>query len=306
MILVVFLYLSSFLSITFTKAFITPAYLNSSCPSSLNFTINSIYHSNLKLLFSTLSSNATFNTSNGDSQVFFSNATAGQAPDEVHGLFLCRRDLNSTICQDCVTFATRNVTKICPTGKLAIIWYDECLLRYSNQPFFSSVWQNPPISVSSAEGVTEADKFDDSVLSFMSAAASDAATSRYKFAGAKKENFRVNKTLYVLLQCTQDLPAGDCLACLQRANADLLWCCGGKRGGRVLTPSCISRFELYSFFGESFITTVELEAPGPPPPVSRFPPAPGPATEPQGKVINLLVVNIEYPFMNYIFNVRKF
>ncbi|KAJ0081493.1 hypothetical protein Patl1_12061 [Pistacia atlantica] len=278
MILVVFLYLSSFSIISFTKAFITPVYIGNYCPSSsFNFTINSTYHSNLKLLFSTLSSNATFNTSNGLSQVFFSNATAGQAPDEVYGLFLCRRDLNSTTCQDCVTYATRHVTAICPTRKLATIWYDECHLRYSNESFFSIVSQNPAIWMPNTENVTEPDKFDDSVLSFMNAAASKAAISPDKFVGAKKENFRVNETLYGLVQCTQDLSSRDCFTCLRAANADLPVCCGGKRGGRVLTPSCNSRFELYSFFNESYISTVE-PAPAPAPP-----PAPRSVTESQGK-----------------------
>ncbi|KAJ0082257.1 hypothetical protein Patl1_12127 [Pistacia atlantica] len=216
MILVVFLYLSSFLTITFTKAFITPVLIAKYCPSSSSshFTINSTYHSNLKLLLSYLSSNpSTIYTSNGLSQVIFRNAVAGQAPDEVYGLFLCRRDLNSTTCQDCVTYAARYVTLVCPTGKLAVTWFDECHLQYSNQSLFSVLSQNPSVGVPNTENVTEPDKFDDSVLSLMNAAASKAADSPDKFAGAKKENFRVNETLYGLVQCTQGLSSRDCFTC---------------------------------------------------------------------------------------------
>ncbi|KAJ0082264.1 hypothetical protein Patl1_12129 [Pistacia atlantica] len=183
----------------------------SSCPSFTNFTINSTYyHSNLKLLFFFFPSNATFNISNGLSQVIFRNATAGQAPDEVFGLFLCRPDLNSTTCRDCVTHATRNATRICPTQKRALIWYDECHLRYSNQSFFSIVAQNPSICIPNTENVTEPDKFDDSVLSLMNAAANKAAYSPDMFVGAKAV-FRVNETLYGFVQCTPDLSSRDCL-----------------------------------------------------------------------------------------------
>ncbi|XP_031269427.1 cysteine-rich receptor-like protein kinase 8 [Pistacia vera] len=249
MTLVVLFYLSSFLIITFANTFIPPTFLDYSCPPTKNFTVNSTYHSNLNLLFSSLPSN-----------VVFHETTSGEDPDKVYGLFLCRGDLNSTACHDCVISAIRDVTKHCPIKKEAVIWYDECHLRYSNQPFFSLVAEDSSISMPSPENVTEPEKADDLVavvLRLMSEAARKAAYSPNKFAGVKRGNLRINQTLYGLVQCTQDLSSGDCSRCLEEVNAEFSECCRGKKGGRVFTPSCSARFEFYLFFKESFFSTLE-------------------------------------------------
>ncbi|GMP75313.1 hypothetical protein CsSME_00032457 [Camellia sinensis var. sinensis] len=54
-------------------------------------------------------------------------------------LFLCRGDVSTDICQECVVSATNEVVQRCPTSKVVISWYDGCMLRYSNQPFSFSV-----------------------------------------------------------------------------------------------------------------------------------------------------------------------
>ncbi|KAK3188259.1 hypothetical protein Dsin_027820 [Dipteronia sinensis] len=112
---------------TFTGA-ADPTYVYHFC-SGNNFTRNSTYQTNLKLLLSSLPSNA--NRSYG-----FSNTTEGQDPNRVYGLFQCRGDVTNTICQECVTFASTDATQRCPNQKGNIIWYDECLLHYSDSYIF--------------------------------------------------------------------------------------------------------------------------------------------------------------------------
>jgi hypothetical protein len=97
-----------------------PTYSSHVC-SNTAFPANSTYQSNLDIVLTSLSSNATRATG-------FSNASAG----EVSGLFLCRGDVNTAVCQDCVANATIEILGRCPLDKVAIIWYGECLLRYSN------------------------------------------------------------------------------------------------------------------------------------------------------------------------------
>ncbi|PPD85453.1 hypothetical protein GOBAR_DD17610 [Gossypium barbadense] len=89
------------------------------------------------------------------------------------------------------------------------------------------------------------------------------------------------QTLYSLLQCTPDLTTSDCNTCLRGAIADLPNCCDGKQGGRVLTPSCSIRNELYPFYNQ---TAVSVSAP--PPPLT-----PPPAITP-GKSKNTLLIII--------------
>ncbi|KAE9460347.1 hypothetical protein C3L33_07749, partial [Rhododendron williamsianum] len=88
---------------------------------------NSTYQANLNTLFSVLSSNSN-NASNG-----FYSFTAGRSPPNIaYGLFLCRGDVATAACRDCVEYATGDVIERCPWSKGATIWYDECMLRYSN------------------------------------------------------------------------------------------------------------------------------------------------------------------------------
>lgn len=67
-------------------------------------------------------------------------------------------------------------------------------------------------------------------------------------------------TLYASVQCVPDLSSEDCLSCLQQSIKEFYL---NKVGGRVLVPSCNSRYELYPFY--------ELDGTLLPPPVSAPP-----------------------------------
>jgi hypothetical protein len=217
-----------------------PTYLSHYCSNSTFFTANSTYQSDLHIVLSSLSSNATRATG-------FSNASAG----EVSGLFLCRGDVNTTVCQDCVANATKEMPGRCPLDKVAIIWYDECLLRYSNQSIFATVNEVPGVSMSSTQVILEAerDRFNELLARTMNSLATLASNSltAKKFA-TEEEAFNSSQTLYSLVQCTPDLTVSDCERCFQSAIGGLPTCCGGKQGGRVLLPSCNIRYELYPFY----------------------------------------------------------
>lgn len=102
------------------------------CIPNNNFTANSSYESSLSLLFSTLSTNAP--GTNG----FFNSSVIRTPNDTVYGIFQCRGDTTDGSCRDCVMEATRNIAhQFCPFKKSAVVWYDDCLLRYSDQNFFS-------------------------------------------------------------------------------------------------------------------------------------------------------------------------
>ncbi|KAJ4703241.1 Cysteine rich receptor like kinase [Melia azedarach] len=252
-----------------------PTYVSQLCSNGTTFTSNSTYESNLNLLLSSLRSNASRN--NAFSTGFF-NDTVGQDPNKIYGMFVCRGDQTTSSCQDCVNFATRNATQRCPFEKELIIWYDQCLLRYSNQSFFSTVDASRIITMWNTQNITDPDKFNDLVGNLMNEAATEAVDNPKKFA-AKKEDFTVFQQLYGLVQCTPDLSSSGCNLCLRDAISRLPGCCSGKQGGRVLLPSCIVRYEVYPFYNES-----NIAAPAPAPePVPPTPPSPGSGTRPKGK-----------------------
>ncbi|XP_048132919.1 cysteine-rich receptor-like protein kinase 10 [Rhodamnia argentea] len=248
-----------------------PNYLDHYCPNETLFAPNSTYQSNLNTLLSNLSSAATADTDG------FANATAGQnPPDEAYGLFLCRGDVNASTCSDCVATAKQDILRICPNQRVSVIWYDECMLRYSNQSIFSVEEELPSLMMWNPGNITDPAKF----VQVLGDAIKDVAwrasvgESGKKFA-VGEANFTSSQTLYTLAQCTPDLTAWDCNTCLRSVIPGLP---EGKQGGRKLTPSCAVRFELYPFYNIS-----ALLAPPPPPVTTSEGPLPPPVTIPEGK-----------------------
>ncbi|KAJ6292253.1 hypothetical protein OIU78_024431 [Salix suchowensis] len=273
----------------FSLAIITQAqdltYLKYKCPKNYAYYMpNSTYEANLNLILSSLSSNATRNNING-----FYNVSAGQAPDVVYGMFLCRGDVSSSVCRNCVAFGTKDVLQRCPMDKAAVILYDECELRYSNRNFFSTVDQNFTLfTMQSPNNVTvEPDRFNQLVattLNNISTRAASAASGAKKFA-VQQANYTGDQKLYSLVQCTPDLSTSDCSRCLEGAISQLGDCCNRRQGGRVIFASCNFRYELYEFYN----ATAAVEAvPAPPPATPSPPPASGSKTSGKGKERTIL------------------
>ncbi|KAL7213352.1 hypothetical protein ACSBR2_015966 [Camellia fascicularis] len=246
-----------------TKA--TPTYLAIHCPNT-TYTPNSTYQSNLNTLFSSLSSNST-TTTNG-----FSNSTAGlNPPDTAYGLFLCRGDVSTAVCQDCVSFATTDVVQKCPNSKVVTIWYDECMLRYSNQSIFSISDQSVWVILNVKQSVADLTRFREVLGGVMDGIATQASNggSVKKFA-TSQANFSSLQTLYGLGQCTPDLTVSDCNTCFRNGISNFPSCCDGNQGARVLFPSCNVRYEFYPFYNVTATAT-----PPPPPPAAASSPGKG-------------------------------
>nr|POE95230.1 cysteine-rich receptor-like protein kinase 25 [Quercus suber] len=214
------------------------------CSDQTTFSPNSTYQSNLNNLLSFLNANSTRETD-------FYNTTVGQiqTPENTaYGLFLCRGDLSTNECQDCVSTATKEIVQLyCPEEKEAVIWYDECMLRYSNRSFFSIMEDEPSKTLWNLLDIIEPDSFLQLTLGDLVPVAANASSGAKKFA-TKETKFTESETLYNLVQYTPDLSSFDCRRCLWGAITNLSNSFGGKRGGRVLYPSCNVRYEVFSFY----------------------------------------------------------
>ncbi|KAK7391017.1 hypothetical protein VNO78_19295 [Psophocarpus tetragonolobus] len=235
------------LTVTQTSASV---FNNVSCTSNNTFTPNTTFSTNLNTLLSYLSSNVTNN-------VRFFNATAGNDSDTVYGLYMCRGDVPFPLCRECVGFATQTISSSCPTSKEAVIWYNECLLRYSYRFIFSKMeeWPRHQIKIPLGDPVVlHTSGFYSALVSIFNELPNEAALSlsgsnRY---AVKQENASSSVTLYGLAQCTPDLAAGDCKRCTADAAAQFVKsCCGGNIGASALFPSCIVRYETYPFYQHS-------------------------------------------------------
>ncbi|MBA0627036.1 hypothetical protein Godav_004590 [Gossypium davidsonii] len=213
------------------------------CSNATTLTGNIVYAANVDQLFSYLSTNAT------EHDGFF-NTTAGQEPNMVYGLFLCRGDARPEICRDCINLAAADVVKLCPNQSWAIIWYNKCMLRYSNRSIFSSMAERPNVSLSYRVGAMEPYRFNRLVATVMKDIATRApnATSRTKKFATKEATFNAFQTLYSLAQCTPDISSEDCYRCLQDAIADLQFHLGGKQSGFAMYPSCTAQYQTSPFY----------------------------------------------------------
>ncbi|CAI9087734.1 OLC1v1021881C1 [Oldenlandia corymbosa var. corymbosa] len=227
------------------------------------------YKINLESLLSDLVSNASRPSG-------FYNSTAGVgSPAALYGLFLCRGDVNPSDCQDCLTNAQVNVFAICPDTNQAIFWYDNCMLRYSNQSIFSRLdtgivgylWN--PNNVTNTFLLNQV--LGDTFNQIATKAAEGDPISGKKFAVqvAKLMSFQ---RIYALGQCTPDISSLDCEGCLTSAIQKLPNCCNNRQGGRVLFPSCNIRYESTPFY-----QVVPSPPPAQPPALTPPPPPPSPS-----------------------------
>ncbi|XP_042380184.1 cysteine-rich receptor-like protein kinase 10 [Zingiber officinale] len=109
----------------------SPVFLDCNCPTEANYTAGSAFHTNLNLLLSSLSSTTA-------AAAGFYNDTIGRPAEQVYGLASCRGDLSFSDCRGCFNASATQITRSCPNGMSSTIWYDICMLRYSNTNFFST------------------------------------------------------------------------------------------------------------------------------------------------------------------------
>ncbi|KAG5007310.1 hypothetical protein JHK85_025852 [Glycine max] len=245
------------LSFATTEAQNDPFYLYKDC-SSDKTSPNTSFQFNLKNLLSSLSSNATRNTP------FYNTTINGENPsDSIYGLFMCRADVSSHLCQLCVLNATQQLSSECSLSKQAVIWYEECMVWYSTSSIFSSVATTPSSPMKNSGKVPKPERFMRLVFRTINQTADEASfqssIGNNKFATKEATNvsgISQTQTLYCLAQCTPNLSPHDCRTCLDDAIRKIQECCEGRIGGRVLFPSCNVRYEMYPFYNVRSATPV--------------------------------------------------
>ncbi|XP_072082570.1 cysteine-rich receptor-like protein kinase 10 isoform X4 [Arachis hypogaea] len=226
-------------------------YLSHSCSTNKTFPPNTTYESNLHTLLTSFSSVA------ATAEFYNTTSSGGDATGEtIYGMFMCRGDIKSQKCQKCIEMATQKIALSCPNSKEAIIWYHECMVRYSNRSFFSTVdeWPRPKyISHHETSNITTEGSYGWLLATTLNDAIAEAAKSangNKKFA-TKHVSLGGSQNVYTLVQCTPDLSSQDCSKCLNDVMKDIPICCLGTDGGMVLYPSCNLMFGLHRFYSDA-------------------------------------------------------
>ncbi|KAK8467434.1 hypothetical protein PHAVU_007G050200 [Phaseolus vulgaris] len=219
-----------------------------------NYTANSTYHNNLNTLLSNLSSNT-------DIDYGFYNFSYGQESDRVNAIGLCRGDAKPDACRMCLSDSKVLLTQLCPNQKEAILWYDYCMLRYSNRSIFKTMEATPGFS-KRTYNATDGDSFNEVLRNLLENLTSQASTgdSLRKFAVANASG-PAFQTIFGLVQCTPDLSEKHCDECLLKTISEIPQCCNGSKGAKFFKPSCIIRYEIFPFYDPINAATTHASPP---------------------------------------------
>nr|GMD86338.1 cysteine-rich receptor-like protein kinase 25 [Ipomoea batatas] len=208
------------------------------------------YTTNVKSLLRALSSKG--NVENG-----FYNFTAGHDRDTVYGMFMCRGDVSTIDCAACINQACSDILRVCSEQMIAVIWFDHCMLRFSDEYIFQKLDKSVRLNMSALEKNSEPG-FMQRVVKTSEEMTRRVAGNLMKF-GTYEANFSKSERVYSLGQCTPDISEWDCQTCLKSAVQLLPTCCDSALGARVLSPSCYVRYEIYPFYSNK--TTASAPAP---------------------------------------------
>ncbi|KAK1375178.1 hypothetical protein POM88_031371 [Heracleum sosnowskyi] len=169
-------------------------------------------------------------------------AKEGNHFDDVYGLFLCRGYVLAETCQDCIKAATDKIVNDCQHRKEAIIWYDQCLVRYSSTSFNATLKNEPAFCLYNSENLTESENFPE-ILGNMFSNLTDQATNNpasHMYANAKVNITGIGTFQYSVHQICHHFSIGR------------------SKGRRILTPSCNTRYEMLPFLGDTPLQPPDL------------------------------------------------
>ncbi|XXG69372.1 hypothetical protein AAC387_Pa06g2259 [Persea americana] len=176
------------------------------CYDSSNYTAGSIYESNLKTIVPSI-----LYTNNVVlwRQTFYE-ATYGDYPNAIYVYFQCMSEASEADCRQCLFISIDQIFNSCPKRKQATVLNYYCILRDSNQSFLS----HPDNTVRLRGAIPIPVFVTKAIIEEIGALIKDASasSSRIRTRVTTVSNSQIR--LYGLAQCTRDLSANDCYACL--------------------------------------------------------------------------------------------
>ncbi|XP_038881108.1 putative receptor-like protein kinase At4g00960 [Benincasa hispida] len=240
-----------------------------SCSNIGNYSRNSFFKRNLDTLLSSILSNSQIDYG-------FYNFSAGQQPDKVNAIALCRGDWTVEQCKNCLNDSALKIVQTCPNQKEAIGWYNDCMLRYSNDSIFGVANVQVLSRDFNTGNSSNVDGFSQALRNLLARLQNQASSgsSTLKFAVGDTEGPSIEENrIYGLVQCTPDLSFMDCTNCFGQLNRNIPT---GKIGARIFAVSCFLRYEIYLFYTPPPPLPPPSPPPSPPPPLPpTLPPAPG-------------------------------
>ena len=217
----------------------TQIYLGSSCQNTSQEPLSSAYQTNLDKILTWMSSDAA--TSKG-----YNHTTIGITAS-VYGLYDCRGDVVGHFCQFCVSFAAREAPKRCPNRVSAMVWYEYCILRYSNESFFGKILTHPTwhgFGAKSVSNMAEVHRGEGFVRSLIRKATKE--TNQLYYLGGF--NLSSTQKRYGMVHCSRDLTNEGCRKCLEAVLPQVHKCCAQKIEWFIWSGTCMIRYDDQMFY----------------------------------------------------------
>ncbi|KAJ0983414.1 hypothetical protein J5N97_011669 [Dioscorea zingiberensis] len=207
--LVPLLFIGAYLLLFFTvKTYSQNSPIFKECSPDTNYSDPS-FKSHLDLLLSNLTSTAPKSPS------LYSNASV----HAVYGLAQCRPDASISTCTECLSRSTDSFATLCPAGRSAAVRFDLCILRYSDQPFFSVM--DTSFRTLIGQSASRPILLVEELRKLINKTKSQASESALRFA-TEEMNLSYPYVASAKADCTRDLSAVDCTVCLAQAIGFLL------------------------------------------------------------------------------------
>ncbi|XP_026410132.1 cysteine-rich receptor-like protein kinase 25 [Papaver somniferum] len=235
-----------------------------------NYTANNTYRADLNILLSSLST--TFTNNSTIPRYGYHNITIGASPDIVYGSLHFREDMAPSICSKCIQIATDEVMQDsgCPNKKAAIMFFNGCVLRYSNENYFSILSEEPSevITYFDKDIIGDQVEYIEMVTRLLNDLVTEDVTNTSispSLYATRSVNYTRFIKVYAMVQCTPDLTPSLCNRCLRLTIKRLP---SDAQAARVLFPSCTFRFEYDPFYRNYMYTN---QASPPPPTLNQSP-----------------------------------
>ncbi|XP_062200413.1 cysteine-rich receptor-like protein kinase 44 [Phragmites australis] len=212
-----------------------------------------VFCDNLKVVAATLPKNTS------SSPVHFATATVGQAPNVVYALALCRGDVvNGSACGECVANTFDKIFNMTPPEQQCypeFYYYGDCTVIFSSDNILdpsNTTEQNDdtPAEWWNIKNVTGDVRLIVGLIHelLVETVQRAASTTPRRFATGVMDSGTNFPLVYSLAQCTPDLSAGDCLACLSRLLGMVNSTMSLRMGAQIHVIRCYFRYEAYMFY----------------------------------------------------------
>ncbi|WVZ66198.1 hypothetical protein U9M48_015456 [Paspalum notatum var. saurae] len=235
-----------------------------------SFDANSSYDAHLNFVAATLPKNAS------TSPDLFSTVVVGAIPEQLWALGLCRGDVDAATCSSCLAQAFPDVRGDCSNDKDASIYYDYCMLHYSDVHTLADDDTGPETNVyfvANHQNVTSDPAEYVALLAALVNATADYAaynsTRRFATGEADTAFDPAYAKLYTLAQCRPDWTPAQCRKCLDGLISQTLAGFQNSIGARALAVDCTYRYESASFYNGTAMVRLASPSPGAPPPAGQ-------------------------------------